>query len=407
MTGLAARLERFGSAHLFANLIAIRLLSLTGDSLIRFAVPIYVFAQTGSAAYSGLAYALEWGPRILLLPFLGALADRLPLRRQLLWLEVIRICLLLVLARSVPLPAVILIGSLFSVMNSYSYVLLEGCMSVLFGASRGGKVQARIQATDSIALIAGPGLAGILLAGYGFVAATVVGSLCLIASVCGILVFRIPLRAQSGVKRPLLSGADLREVLALVERTPVLLRLMLFTAIVNLVEGTILALLPALMLSSFGQTAFGVGALNGLANGLSALTLIGLSFLLKRTRLQVLAVWSGLGMAACALVLGTTAGVLVFCASFVLFMVAQSIFVVHARTERLKHTPLEHIGKIVSVMNSFVMIPLPLSGLLVAALGNRLHPQAIVLLALAAGAALVAPALLASGARRAPAASER
>jgi MFS family permease len=394
------------TGSLFANLIAIRFLSLTGDSLIRFALPVYVFTRTGSAAYSGLAYALEWAPRVVLLPFLGALADRLPLRRQLLWLEGIRLCLMVVLACSVPLPAVILIGSVFSVMNSYSYVLLEGCMSVLFGAARGGKVQARIQATDSVALIAGPGLAGILLAGYGFLAATAVGSLCLVASVCGILIFRIPLRAGSGVKRPLVSTADLREVAALLKTVPVLLRLMTFTAIINLVEGTIMALIPAVMLSSFGQTALAVGFLNAAANGFAALALIGLSFVLKHTRLRTLAIWSGAGMVAFALALGVTGSVVVFCAGFVLFMVAQSVFVVHARTERLRHTPIEHIGKIVSVMNSFVLIPLPLSGLLVAVLAGRFHPQTIVLLALAAGVALVPPALLLT-AERARCASAR
>jgi MFS family permease len=399
--------DRPAPGNLFANLILIRFLSLTGDSLIRYALPVYVFTQTGSAAYSGLAYALEWGPRILVLPFLGAMADRLPLRRQLLWLEGIRLCLLVVLARSVPLPAVIVIGSVFSVMNSYSYVLLEGCMSVLFGASRGGKVQARIQATDSVALIAGPGLAGILLTSYGFVAATVVGSLCLVASVCGIIIFRIPLRAASGVKRPLVSTADLREVVELLKKTPVLLRLMVFTAIINLVEGTIMALIPAVMLSSFGQTPLGVGVLNAAANGGAALALIGLSFVLKRTRLQTLAIWSGVAMVATGLALGVTGSVVVFCAAFVAFMIAQSIFVVHARTERLKHTPMEHIGKIVSVMNSFIMIPLPLSGLLVAALAGRFHPQTIVMLALAAGVALVPVALLLTGGRARLAAAER
>ncbi len=399
--------DRPAPGNLFANLILIRFLSLTGDSLIRYALPVYVFTQTGSAAYSGLAYALEWGPRILMLPFLGALADRLPLRRQLLWLEGIRLCLLVVLARSVPLPAVIVIGSVFSVMNSYSYVLLEGCMSVLFGASRGGKVQARIQATDSVALIAGPGLAGLLLTGYGFLAATAVGSLCLVASVCGIIVFRIPLRAASGVKRPLVSTHDLREVVELLKKAPVLLRLMVFTAIINLVEGTIMALIPAVMLSSFAQTPLAVGALNAAANGGAALALIGLSFVLKHTRLQTLAIWSGVAMVATGLALGVTASVAVFCAAFVAFMIAQSVYVVHARTERLKHTPVEHIGKIVSVMNSFIMIPLPLSGLLVAALAGRFHPQTIVLLALAAGIALVPVALLLTGGRARLAAAER
>jgi MFS family permease len=394
------RVRRFGADHLFANLILIRFLSLTGDSLIRFAIPVYVFTVTGSAAYSGVAYALEWGPRILVMPFIGALADRLPLRRQLLWLEGIRIGLLVVLAASAPVPLVIVIGSVFAVMNGYSYVLLEGCMSIMFGTARGGKLQARIQATDSLAMIAGPALGGILLTTHGFFAAVLVGSVCLIASVCFIVIFRVPLRPGTAVRRRLLSLDDLREVWHLIAGSPVMSRLLLLMALINLTEGTILALIPPAMLSTFGQTPFSVGVLTVAAEGAAALALIFLSFLLKHSRLSVLAAFAGAGMIVFALALGTAGNLAVFSAAFILFMVAQGIFVVHVRTERIRLIPLEHVGKIVSVMNSFILIPLPLSGLLIAALSGRFAPQAIILMALAASVLFIVPVFVVTDPRR-------
>ncbi|MGL4505652.1 MAG: MFS transporter, partial [Aeromonas sobria] len=65
----------------FSVFLGSRMLSGLGDQILQFAVPLLVYRSTGSIALSGLAFFIEWLPRLISLPLAGVFADRVGGRR--------------------------------------------------------------------------------------------------------------------------------------------------------------------------------------------------------------------------------------------------------------------------------------------------------------------------------------
>ncbi|WP_433013076.1 MFS transporter [Kribbella sp. CA-294648] len=91
--------------------------SVAGDQLARVALSVLVFADTGSAALTGLTYALTFVPSLLGGIFLTGLADRFPRRELIMWVDGVRGCLILLVA----IPA----------MPFWSLCVLVGIVSLL------------------------------------------------------------------------------------------------------------------------------------------------------------------------------------------------------------------------------------------------------------------------------------
>ncbi|GAB2560666.1 MFS transporter [Kribbella endophytica] len=72
--------------------------SVCGDQLARVALSVLVFADTGSAALTGLTYALTFVPSLLGGIFLTGLADRFPRREVIAVVDALRGCLILLVA---------------------------------------------------------------------------------------------------------------------------------------------------------------------------------------------------------------------------------------------------------------------------------------------------------------------
>jgi MFS family permease len=112
----------------FRRLWAAATLSAAGDYLRLFAVPFLVFSLTRSALNTGGTLALETLPYLLVSPFAGVLADRVP-RRALMIAS--RVAQLLLVGS---LPAAYYAGML-SLAQVYGTVFALGCVEVVFGAA--------------------------------------------------------------------------------------------------------------------------------------------------------------------------------------------------------------------------------------------------------------------------------
>src|SRR5262245_25941089 len=86
-----------------------RFCTLFADQLIMAAVPLLIYGQTGSIAWSGLAYAVEWLPRVVTMPFMGSLVDSLKPRRQFLTSDASRLIIVTGMA-FVSSPVLIMLG---------------------------------------------------------------------------------------------------------------------------------------------------------------------------------------------------------------------------------------------------------------------------------------------------------
>ena len=73
----------------FVSVIFAQIASLFGDAVLRFALPLYVLNQTGSAALMGAVSACAWIPYIVLTPIGGVAADRVNKRRIMAALDIL------------------------------------------------------------------------------------------------------------------------------------------------------------------------------------------------------------------------------------------------------------------------------------------------------------------------------
>ncbi|MFK4086392.1 MFS transporter [Kribbella sp. NPDC020789] len=116
MAGAVSYREVFRVPEFRAMWLA-ELQSVAGDQLARVALSVLVFADTGSAALTGLTYALTFVPSLLGGLFLTGLADRFPRRDLIMWIDGLRGCLILLVA----VPA----------MPFWSLCVLVGIVSLL------------------------------------------------------------------------------------------------------------------------------------------------------------------------------------------------------------------------------------------------------------------------------------
>lgn len=108
-----------------------QIISLFGNAILRYAMPLYLLDQTGSAALYGAVSACAFLPMILLSPVGGILADRLPKAKMMVALDAITCAVVgtvaLLLDRA-PLVPLLLTGALYRKLSvQKAHLLLLGC----------------------------------------------------------------------------------------------------------------------------------------------------------------------------------------------------------------------------------------------------------------------------------------
>lgn len=145
-------------------------MSVVGDHISLIAFPWLVLQMTGSPFMTGLVFAVQGLPRALLMLPGGALVDRTSPRAVMLWSNIIRLFLTLILVwllleDSVTLSAVFALALAFGVADAFFY---PATIAILPSLVRRDQLQAGnaiIQMTMNLSIIIGPVVAGLLIAG--------------------------------------------------------------------------------------------------------------------------------------------------------------------------------------------------------------------------------------------------
>jgi Transmembrane secretion effector len=145
-----------------------QLISQVGSSFTLFALPLLVFKLTGSATNLALTTAANFVPYLLFGLVLGAVVDRLDRRRMMLFTDVARAMVILLL------PVLALTGAL-RVPDIYAVAFVQSTLGILFTCGEFAAIPSlvgrddlvaangRIMATNSAGGIIGPILAGVLV----------------------------------------------------------------------------------------------------------------------------------------------------------------------------------------------------------------------------------------------------
>ncbi|MEJ8654804.1 MFS transporter [Streptomyces sp. MS1.AVA.3] len=347
-------------------------------SVATYGIPLLILTTTGSTALTGLMFLLEWLPRLMAFTIGGPLVDRYGAGRifrtvttmRTLLMALAAIALLTVPTTSpVATSIVMVVGAAGGLLGQASFVAVEtigGHISHQAG-DQAHRVQAVQVTVDQGALLVGPLLGGLLL---------LAGPSALLIGVAGMsLAASVSTSATDIMGPPSTSRPAWGEVLTSVRsgwRTvrgiPALGWLVTGLVASNLAVAVAQASSPITVLHHYGRSALAAGTVWSAA-GVVSLGAVAVC----RTAIPRWGLWPVGTLAAAAACIACTVAAIVssfaaYAAAIGLLMAGEGALTVVLRTLRTRLIPAQVFGATLSVTILLVVIPIPLAGLLVAAL---------------------------------------
>ena len=384
----------------FTLVVIGQIISLFGNSILRFALPLYLLRQTGSAALFGVVTACSFLPMIVLSLLGGVLADRVNKRNIMVVLDFFTAVLIFVFSATlevlplVPLFIVILM-MLYGIQGAYQPAV-QASIPLLVPMEQLMSANAVINQVNALANLLGPIIGGILFSTWGLWPILLISGICFMLSAVMEIFIRIPHQKKT-IETGVLTivREDLTDSLRFIRtEKPVLFRVMGLLVLFNLFLSAMLIIgLPVLITKTLGMSdrlfGYSQGALaaGGLAGGILA-GLLGNKLDVKKSHLLLL-------MCACGVLpMGLTllfqnppfiSYLIISVMSFFL-MTASTMFSVQILSFVQAQTPPQLVGKVISCLLALSMCAQPIGQALYGILFQQFNaiPWIVVL-----GAALI------------------
>ena len=375
----------------FTLVVIGQVISLLGNAVLRFVLPLYLLDVTGSRSLFGLCSAAAFVPMVVLTPLGGVVADRLHKQRIMVALDFFTCALVALTALALgrlPLVPVLVAAMmlLYGISGAYQPAV-QASMPLLCPPDRLVDGNAVINQVSALSNLLGPLLGSLVYGAFGVTPVLAGASACFFASAVMELFIHIPHTPRhTGASVWRTARADLGESGTFLRRErPVILKYIALVSAFNLLLSALLVVsMPVLIKQTLGlgdtwyglnQTAMAAGSLAG---GLTA-GLLGPRLTVCRSWLTLLA---GAGAVAAFAVLTAAGFVLMACAA---------LFTVTMLAHIQAQTPATLVGKVVSLLLTVSLCAQPagqaLYGVLLEQLTGR---EGWVLLGAACGALIVA-----------------
>lgn len=359
-----------------------QIISLSGNAIIRFALPLYLLNLTGSSALYGTVTACAFIPAILLSPVGGIVADRVNKRNIMVILDfftaaVILAFSLLMKEGNLILLLTVTLMILYGIAGAYQ-PSVQASIPALVTQEHFMTANSVINTVNSLASFAGPVLGGLLYSAYGLEPVLRVCLVCFTLSAIMEIFIQIPFQKQNsdgGILKT--AGADFAESIRFIRtERPVIGKAVLVVCGINLFLSAMINVgLPYLItevlpfeasqanrLYGFAEGALAAG---GLAGGIAA------GIFSKRLAIRK----SGNLITACAVcVFPIGAAFMLFSSGMINYivitvccfaiMVFSVIFSVQIMSFIQAETPQNLIGKVIAVILTISMCAQPLGSAL-------------------------------------------
>ena len=387
----------------FTLVVLGQIVSLFGNTILRFALPLYLLRQTESPALFGAVGAAAFIPAVLCAPIGGVVADRVNKRNIMAVLDfstaglILLFTLLLDRAPLVPLMVASLM-LLYGIAGAYQ-PSVQASIPLLARPEQLTSANAVINMVQTLSALLGPVIGGVLFGAFGLRPILWVGMACFFLSAVMELFIRIshsPRAAAGGVLSTV--RRDLGESWRFIRRErPVFLSVMLVLALFNLVLSAALVVgIPVAVVQTLGMSDSRLGVtqgamgLGGLFGGVLA-ALLGPRLRLRRGGAVLLAASltaAGMGAALLPGVPPSLGWWGVTAMSFAI-MVLSTLLVVVLSAAVQGQTPPELLGKVMAFIMAVSNCAAPLGQAVYGALFEAC-PAWAVLLGAAGAAALAA-----------------
>uniref|UniRef100_A0AAU2AEX7 MFS transporter n=1 Tax=Streptomyces sp. NBC_00093 TaxID=2975649 RepID=A0AAU2AEX7_9ACTN len=341
-------------------------------ALASYGIPLLVLATTHSAALTGLAFALEWVPRLGAFAFVGALVDRHGTTAVLRTASAARALVVLAAAFVLPTQAaglgatvtVMLLAALTGILTECSYIAAETAGGVV-GREAGEpahRVQSVLLGIDQFAVLVGPALAGVLLQWAGAAGMLIV--IAVFSLLTSVLVPRQHHRTKPATPQPVLQG--LHTGWSTLRSLPALGWLVTGLTVSNLAVGLLQAATPVIIVKQLGHSTADVGLVWSVAAVASLLAVVVCRRSIDRFGLWPVGVVSATIAASACLAVSFTDTYGSYLALIAVLMAGEGGMTVVLRTVRSHLIPADVFGATLSLTILLLLLPFPLAGVLVA-----------------------------------------
>ena len=394
----------------FTLVVIGQIISLFGNSILRFVLPLYLLRETGSSTLFGLVTACSFAPMVLLSMVGGVLADRVNKRNMMVGLDFFTAAIILAcgwaLGRLPTVPLLIVVLMLLYGISGTYQPAVQASVPLLVAGDRLMAGNAVINQVNTLSGLLGPVVGGVLFSLWGIRPILLLSAVCFAFSAIMEIFIRIP-----HVRRPREAGvwhllrADLRESCRFVRtEKPVFFSVVLLVSVFNLVfsaamvVGTPILITQVLQMSDtlYGFTQ-GAQALGGLCGGLLAAA-VSEKLKVQKSHVLLFICSAALAVMGISLLRSIPAAASYWIITLMSFLVmcASTLFMVQIYTLVQTETPPHLVGKVLAALISVAMCGQPVGQAVYGVLFDALaaHPWAVFL-----GAAVLS-SLIAHGSRR-------
>ena len=387
----------------FTLVVIGQIISLFGNAILHFALPLYLLRETGSIALFGAVNACSFVPMILMGPIGGTAADRVHKGHIMAGLDfltaglTVAYCLLWGRAPLVPLVIVTLM-LLYAIAGAYQPAV-QASLPLLLSPGRLTQGNAVINMVATLANLLGPALGGVIFGLWGLGPILTIGGVCFFLSAVMEIFIRVPHERRPRTAGVLATvGRDLGESWRYISRErPVFLSVTLVLSAFNLILSAVMIVgVPAIVAQVLGMSDAALGltqavmALGGLFGGLLA-GLLGTQLKPRHGSLCLLACAVTAGFMGLVVLPGVPTAVSYWGITLLsmLAMASAMLFTVVLLTLVQSQVPSLLLGKVIACIQAVANCASPLGQAAYGLLFDALPPWAV-LLAAALLSALVA-----------------
>lgn len=357
----------------FSLVVIGQIISLFGNAILRFALPLYLLRETESSALFGAVTAASFAPMVLLSMIGGVLADRVNKRNIMVGLDFCTAVLITIFYFSLgKMPAVplfiVVLMLLYGISGTYQPAV-QASIPLLVSSDKLMAGNAIINQVNTLSGLLGPVIGGIMFGLWGIYPILILSILCFATSSIMELLIHIPHQ-----KRPCENGIftvakeDLKESYHFVKsEKPIFFSVVFLVSVFNLVlssvmiVGTPILITQVLKMSDtmYGFTQ-GALALGGLCGGILTAVIAG-KLKLRNSYWLLLACSASVALMGISLLLNLPALVSYWVITLMSFtaMGASTLFMVQIYTMVQTQTPPQLVGKIMAALISIAMCGQP------------------------------------------------
>lgn len=358
----------------FTLMVVGQVISIFGNSILRFALSLYVLDMTGSATIFASILAISMLPTILLSPFGGILSDRLPRKMIMVILDFITSCCILVFTLLQASDEIItIIGGfmvLLSVIQSFYQPAVQASIPSITAQENLTAANGITTSINALANLIGPVLGGLLYGFFGISWILSISATCFFLSAVLELFLHIPFVKQARTSSLVhMIKADFQEAFHfIIKENPIICKLLVAVAGLNLFITAMLQVgLPYMIriqlglssqLYGFAESSMAIGMMIGSAIAMK----LGNRINIKTSYLPLL-----IG-SACMIPIGisilTTAyplpSYIAIVASILISMSFIAVFNIVVQAYMQAQTPVHLLGKVSSFIMTIVMCAVPI-----------------------------------------------